>query len=129
MRVEDVVEALVSAKDRQGIEGASLLVTGPPILSAREYVAELVKHGGTATGDRGRSAFRYWIADLVKEGAKNLVRHPNRRWPSLHDWRCRSHAARYDSRETESALDWHPVADATTLIQRGIVDVVRAGQR
>jgi nucleoside-diphosphate-sugar epimerase len=127
--VDDVVEALVKAKDRPGIEGTSLLVTGPPLLSAREYVAELAKHGGTATVDRSRSAFRYWLADLVKEGAKNLVRHPNRRWPSLHDWRCRSQAARYDSGETQRALDWHPVADAATLIQRGIIDVVRAGER
>jgi predicted dehydrogenase/nucleoside-diphosphate-sugar epimerase len=127
--VDDVVDALVKAKDRPGIEGASLLVAGPPLLSAREYVAELVRHGGTATVEESRSAHRFWLADLVKEGAKNLVRHPNRRWPSLHDWRCRSHSSVYDSSETEKALDWHAVADVETLVERGIVDVVRAGEK
>jgi predicted dehydrogenase/nucleoside-diphosphate-sugar epimerase len=127
--VDDVVDALLRAKDAQCIEGQSLLVTGPPLLSAREYVAALVEHGGTKTREEGRSAWRYWSADMVKEVAKNVVRHPNRRWPSVHDWRCRSHAASYDSKGTQELLDWHPVADKELLIERGIVDVVRAGAR
>jgi nucleoside-diphosphate-sugar epimerase/predicted dehydrogenase len=127
--LDDVVDALVKAKDREGIQGAALLVTGPPLLSAREYVAALVRHGGTAAVESIRSPLRYWLADMIKEGAKNLVRHPNRRWPSLHDWRCRSHAARYDSAGTGVALDWHPAADVETLVQRGVIDVVRAGER
>jgi hypothetical protein len=53
-----------------------------------------------------------------------VVRHPNRRWPSLHDWRCQSHSARYDGRMTEQALGWRPVADRETMVARGIVGAV-----
>lgn len=127
--VEDVVDALVKAKDRDGIAGRALLVTGPALLSAREYVAALAEHGGTRPAEQSRSAMRYWFADLVKETAKNIVRHPNRRWPSLHDWRCRSHASRYDSSDTQTALDWHPTADRATLVQRGIVEALDAYEK
>jgi nucleoside-diphosphate-sugar epimerase len=61
---------------------------------------------------------------MIKELAKNAVRHPNRRWPSLHDWRCQSHRARFDSRMTEQALGWRPVSDRETLVKRGVVDAV-----
>ncbi|MCP3730822.1 NAD-dependent epimerase/dehydratase family protein [Sphingomonas sp. MG17] len=124
--VDDVVDALVIAKDREGIAGRSLLVTGPPLLSARDYVEALKAYGNNATSGEPRSAHRYWLADMFKEIAKNIVRHPNRRWPSVHDWRCRSHAAYYDSSETQIALDWRPVADRETLIRRGIVEALDA---
>jgi hypothetical protein len=60
---------------------------------------------------------------MVKELAKNAVRHPNRRWPSLHDWRCNAQSARYDSRQTQEVLGWRPAADRATLV-RGISDAV-----
>jgi hypothetical protein len=62
---------------------------------------------------------------MIKELAKNAVRHPNRRWPSLHDWRCQSHRAHYDGRLSELALGWRPVADRDAMIARGIGDAVR----
>jgi nucleoside-diphosphate-sugar epimerase len=62
---------------------------------------------------------------MIKEIAKNAVRHPNRRWPSLHDWRCQSHCARYDAGMTEQALGWRPVADRDTMVVRGIADAVK----
>jgi len=77
---------------------------------------------GTQIDARPRSAWRNWVTDMVKELAKNAVRHPNRRWPSLHDWRCQSHSARYDSRMTEQVLGWRPIADRETMVARGIAD-------
>jgi DNA-directed RNA polymerase specialized sigma24 family protein len=99
-------------------------VTSPPLLSARDYVNELEMRMGTRIDARSRSATRNWVADMVKELAKNAVRHPNRRWPSLHDWRCQAHCAQFDSRMTEQALDWRPVADRKTMVTRGIADAV-----
>ena len=64
------------------------------------------------------------IADLVKELAKNAVRHPNRRRSSLHDWQCDSQNARFDARMSEQALGWRPVADRDTMVARGITDAV-----
>jgi nucleoside-diphosphate-sugar epimerase len=73
---------------------------------------------------RPRSALRNWAADMIKELAKNAVRHPNRRWPSLHDWQCTSQRAHYDSRMTEQALGWHPINHREELEARGIAQAV-----
>ena len=123
--VDDVADALVRALDAPGIEGQTLLLTSPPLLTAREYVNAVAAHMGTKIDARPRSAWRYWADDMVKELAKNVVRHPNRRWPSLHDSKCQAHRARYDSRMTEQALGWHPVADRATMIELGIVAAVQ----
>ena len=120
--VDDVADALVRALDAPGIEGQTLLITSPPLMTARNYVEAVAAHMGTQIDARPRSAWRNWVTDMVKELAKNAVRHPNRRWPSLHDWRCQSHSARYDSRMTEQVLGWRPIADRETMVARGIAD-------
>jgi nucleoside-diphosphate-sugar epimerase/predicted dehydrogenase len=122
--VDDVADALVRALDAPGIEGQTLLLTSPPLLTAREYVDAVALHMGTRIVARSRAAWRNWAADMIKELAKNAVRHPNRRWPSLHDWQCQSHSARYDGGMTEQALGWRPVADRDTMVARGIADAV-----
>lgn len=122
--VDDVADALVRALDAPGIDGQTLLLTSPPLMTAREYVEAVSAQMGTRIEARARPAWRNWAADMVKELAKNAVGHPNRRWPSLHDWRCNSHCARYDSRMTQEALGWRPVADRETLVARGIADAV-----
>ncbi len=122
--VDDVADALVRCLDAEGIAGQTLLVTSPPLLTAREYVAEVARCMATDIDARPRPAWRFWLADLVKELAKNAVRHPNRRWPTLHDSRCASHSARFDGSMTEQALNWRPVSDRATLVSRGIADAV-----
>jgi nucleoside-diphosphate-sugar epimerase/predicted dehydrogenase len=122
--VDDVADALVRALDAPGIEGQTLLLTSPPLMSARDYVAAVAAHMHTRIDAQPRSAWRNWADDMFKELAKNAVRHPNRRWPSLHDWQCQSHSARFDARMTEQALGWKPAADRETLVARGIVEAV-----
>jgi nucleoside-diphosphate-sugar epimerase len=122
--VDDVADALVKAMTAPGAVGRSFVLTSEPMLTAKEYVAELSARSGAKVKATARSPWRYWAADLVKELAKNLVRHPNRRWPTLHDWRCRTHRAYYDSRETRSVLGWEPVSDRDTMVKRGIHDAV-----
>jgi predicted dehydrogenase/nucleoside-diphosphate-sugar epimerase len=122
--VDDVADALARALEAPGIEGQTLLLTSPPLLTAREYVDAVASHMGTRIVARSRAAWRNWTADMIKELAKNAVRHPNRRWPSLHDWRCQSHSARYDGAMTERTLGWRPVADRDTMVARGIGDAV-----
>jgi nucleoside-diphosphate-sugar epimerase/predicted dehydrogenase len=123
--VDDVADALVRALDAPGIEGQTLLLTSPPLMTARDYIEAVAKCMGTRIDARPRPAWRYWASDMVKELAKNAVRHPNRRWPSLHDWQCHSNCARFDSRMTEQALGWRPVADRETMAARGIADAVK----
>lgn len=122
--VDDVAEALTKALDRPAIIGKTLLLTSPPLLSARDYVAEVARCMGSTIDARSRSAWRYWLADLVKELAKNAIRHPNRRWPTLHDAQCQTHCAQYDARMTEVDLDWHPVSARDPLVSRGISEAV-----
>ena len=122
--VDDVADALARALDAQGIEGQTLLLTSPPLLTAREYVDAVATYMGAQIDAVRRSALRNWMADMTKELAKNAIRHPNRRWPSLHDWQCQSHLARYDSRMTEQVLGWRPVSDRETMVTRGIRDAV-----
>jgi predicted dehydrogenase/nucleoside-diphosphate-sugar epimerase len=122
--VNDVADALVLALDAPGIEGQTLLLTGPPLMTARDYIEAIAKCMGTRIDARPRPAWRNWASDMVKELAKNAVRHPNRRWPSLHDWQCYSNSARFDSRMTEQMLGWRPVADLETMTARGVADAV-----
>ena len=122
--VDDVADALVRALDVPGIEGQTLLLTSPPLMTAHDYVDALAAYMRTRIEARPRSAWRNWVADMVKELGKNAVRHPNRRWPSLHDWRCYSNSARFDSRMTEQVLGWRPTADRETMVARGIADTV-----
>lgn len=122
--VEDVADALVRGMEAPGIEGQTFLLTSPPMMTARDYVAALSKRMDARIDARPRAAWRNWMSELVKELAKNAIRHPNRRWPTLHDWRCNSHSSRYDSGMTEEKLDWHPVRDKEAMVARGITDAV-----
>ena len=123
--VDDVADALVRALGVPGIEGQTLLLTSPPLMSARDYVGAASLHMAARIDARPRSAWHYWAAEMMKELAKNAVRHPNRRWPTLHDWQCASHRARYDGRMSEQALGWRPIADRQTLELRGIAEAVK----
>ncbi len=127
VHVDDVADALARAATTPGIEGKDLLISGPPLLSARDYVAALEQAAGTRIEAKPGSPYRFWLADAVKEAAKNAVRHPNARRSTLHDWQCRAHVSRYDASGTEQALDWHPISDKQKLIDRGIVEAVGAG--
>jgi len=98
--------------------------SSPPLMSARDYVAALSQRMDARIDARPRAAWRNWMSELVKELAKNAIRHPNRRWPTLHDWRCNSHSSRYDGAMTEGTLDWRPVKDKDTMVARGIADAV-----
>jgi nucleoside-diphosphate-sugar epimerase/predicted dehydrogenase len=122
--VSDVADALARAASVPGIDGQTLLLTSPPLMTARDYVEAVSAHLRAHIEARPRSMWRYWAADMIKETVKNLIRHPNRRWPSLHDWRCSSHCARYDSHQTEQVLGWRPVSDRDTMVARGIADTV-----
>lgn len=124
--VDDVADALVRAMDAPGIIGGSFLLTSDPLLSARDYVAEVSARSRIRIHTSQRPAWRFWVGDLIKEVAKNLIRHPNRRWPSLHDWQCRAHRSTYENSASRKALGWNPVSDRETLIERGIGDAVRA---
>ena len=123
--VDDVAAALMLGLDKPGIEGQSFLLTDAPLLSAREYVDALSACSETKVRALPTHIWKFFLLDLLKEGAKSAIRHPNRKRASYHDWACRSHAARYDNRQTREALDWQPAGDRDVMVERGIAAAVR----
>ncbi len=118
--VDDVANALVLALDKPGIEGQAFLVTDAPLLSAREYVAALARASGTRIQALATPLAVHFAKDAVKEIVKHAINHPNRRVPTLHDWQCRAHRARYDSAQTQRVLGWQPAGNKDALISSGV---------
>jgi len=123
--VDDVAEGLALGMEVPGIEGRSFLLTDAPLLTAREYVAEVAAASATRISAPPTPIWRFFALDVAKEAVKHLIRHPNRRVPSYRDWSCRAHRARYDSSETQRVLGWKPAATREAMVERGIVAAVR----
>lgn len=118
--VDDVAEALALALDAPGIDGETFLLTDQPFMSARDYVAAVEARAGGGITAASYPIWRYFLTDLVKEGLKNAIRHPNRRSASYHDWASRAHRSAYDSSKTIEMLGWKPAGSREALIERGI---------
>jgi nucleoside-diphosphate-sugar epimerase len=127
--VEDVANALVLALDAPGIEGQSFLLTDEPLLSGRDYVEAVSAACGTRIRAVAAPAWTSYAGDLLKEAAKHLISHPNRKIPSYRDWDSRSHRAHYDSSKTRDVLGWKPAGTREALIERGIAEAVREFMR
>ncbi len=127
--VEDVATALVLALGRYEIAGKTFLLTDDPFISGKEYVDIVSKEIGTKLRAESTPIWKFFIIDSFKEGAKNLIKHPNRKIPSYRDWDSRSHRARYDSTKTKEMLGWQPAGSKEKLVENGIVAAVREFSR
>jgi predicted dehydrogenase/nucleoside-diphosphate-sugar epimerase len=123
--VDDVAEGLALGMEVPGIEGRTFLLTDAPLLTAREYGEEVEAASSTRISAPATPIWRFFVLDAAKEADKHLIRHPNRRVPSYHDWSCRAHRARYDNGETRRALGWQPAATREALVEHGVVAAVR----
>jgi nucleoside-diphosphate-sugar epimerase len=123
--VEDVADALVLALNKADIAGQTFLLTDEPLLSGRDYVDIVSAESGTKLRAEPMPIWKFFMIDAFKEGAKNLIKHPNRKVPSYRDWDSRSHRARYDSTKTKDILGWQPAGTKAKLIENGIVSAVR----
>jgi nucleoside-diphosphate-sugar epimerase/predicted dehydrogenase len=123
--VEDVASALVLALGRDDIAGKTFLLTDEPLISGKEYIDIVSKEIGTKLRAESTPIWKFFVIDIFKEGAKNLIKHPNRKIPSYRDWDSRSHRASYDSSKTRQILGWKPAGTKDILVERGIVSAVR----
>jgi hypothetical protein len=110
---------------KESIAGQIFLLTDEPFLSGRDYVDIVSKQSGTRLRSEPTPIWKFFMIDVFKEGAKNLIKHPNRKMPSYRDWDSRSHRARYDSTKTKEMLGWRPAGLKEVLIEKGIVSAVR----
>jgi len=119
--VEDCADALARMADAPDIEGRALLLVGPPLLGAQEYLDELERCGGLRLQRSAAAPWGLYLDDVAKWLVKVAVRHPGRsRRPSYRDFASRTHAAPYDCAETRAALGWTPCGDRAELVEKGI---------
>ena len=123
--VDDVADALVLGLDKPGIEGQAFLLTDAPLLTAREYVAEVSRLTATRLRATPTPVWKFFLLDVAKEAVKNAIRHPNRKRPSYHDWACRQLAARFDNSHSRQVLGWQPAGTREAIVERGIAASVR----
>jgi nucleoside-diphosphate-sugar epimerase len=119
--VNDVASGLVKAMEVPGIEGRSYNFVDLPMLSARDYIAELEKIGGFNIDARSGSIWRFYLSDMLKWPIKVAVKHPDaQRMPSYSDWESRTQKAVFDCSRTREELGWAPASDPERLLQEGI---------
>ena len=119
--VSDVAAALVRATQVPEIEGRSYNLVDLPLLSARDYLAELQRCTGTVLDVRYRPIFQFYLIDLAKWLVKVMVRHPGRgRIPSYRDWESRTHKAVFDCSRARKELAWAPASDRQRIVDEGI---------
>ena len=119
--VEDVASALVLGLDKPDIEGKTFLLTDQPFLSGKQYVDIVSDEIGTRIRSEPTPILKFFLIDFIKEAAKHLIRHPNRRIASFRDWDSRSHRAQYDSSKTQEILGWKPAGTRELLVEKGII--------
>ena len=124
--VEDCAEAILCAlKAGPDVIGRTDNIVGPVRLSAREYIdalAEalhrpLIYHPSAVWRMQGVEIAKWMIKRV---GGRSVP------WPSARDLQSRGMLARFDTAQTESALNWRPQADRAAFIERGIVAPAKA---
>jgi predicted dehydrogenase/nucleoside-diphosphate-sugar epimerase len=119
--VQDVAAALVRCIQTDGIEGRSYNLIDVPLLSAREYLAELQRLAGIKLTIFHRSILWFYLSDLLKWAVKLAVGHPDRaRIPSYRDWESRTQKAIFDCSRAREDLGWAPSSDRQRMINEGI---------
>ena len=64
--VDDVAEGLALGMDAPGIEGQTFLLTDEPLLSAREYVAEVAAASATRIDAAPTPIWRFFVLDVAR---------------------------------------------------------------
>lgn len=118
--VDDVASALVRAGEVDGVIGETINLVAETDITARDYVSALASATRTQIDAKPRSILRYFAGDFLKYCVKVLVRFPERRRPSYHDWRARTNRSRFDCSKAKRLLGWRPITDRAAIMRDGI---------
>jgi len=118
--VDDTASALATAVSAPNIAGKTYNLVGEPLLSARDYLTQVERAGALRLDQRPTPMWRFYAFDLMKYVIKVLVRHPERQWPSYHDWQSRTQRSWIASVGAKSDLAWHPESGLAEMIEQGI---------
>ena len=123
--VRDLSEAMARAIEVSDIDGDSFNLSGPPLITANEYLDEFEREAGLQLKRVPTSGMRYYSEAFGKWMIKAAGRDPKAAFPSYADGQGRSFASLFDSAKAQRELDWSPVRDRETLIAEGIHVPVR----
>jgi predicted dehydrogenase/nucleoside-diphosphate-sugar epimerase len=124
--VDDVAAGLVLCMQKAGIEGRSYNLIDAPLMSARDYIAELERLAGMKVDVSYRPIRSFFMEDFGKWLVKLAVKHPDAvRRPSYHDWESRTQKAFFDCAQTRSELGWTPASNSDALKSEGIAGSLR----
>ncbi len=119
--VTDVADALVRGIETPSIEGKIYNLVDVPLLTAREYLAELQRLASLTLDIRYEPIFKFYLNDMIKWILKVVLGHPDRhRIPSYFDWESRTQRAHFESRRARDELGWKPASDRKRIIDEGI---------
>ncbi len=124
--VDDIVDGLISAMEKEGIEGNTYNLSAESCISAQDYVSEVEKVLGSQIAKTYTHYLKHYMGDMVKWLIKIPARHPDaERRPSIRDWRCREQHASFDTTKAQQDLNWQPVNDREIIIEKGIREPTR----
>ena len=118
--VDDVADAMVAAMTAPDVAGRAFNLVGPPLLTARDYIAELEAYTGMKFEVAPRPIWRVYGNEFSKWLVKVGVRHQPRHRPRLKEWLARGHLSPYDTSGSARLLGWKPTSDRATVIEQGV---------
>jgi predicted dehydrogenase/nucleoside-diphosphate-sugar epimerase len=118
--VEDVVAALVTGLNTQGIEGESFNLVADSRLGALDYLKALEEYASVEFQKIPTPPWKFYLVDVAKWLVKRVIRHHDRRRPSYRDWETRTQQALYDCSKARMLLNWNPTSAPAEIIRRGI---------
>ncbi len=128
--VDDVANGLLltAQADDAVAKGQSFNLIGDPMLSARDYFAEIGEANDVLMRARPTPIWSYFAVDVVKYWAKRLLaKRQGLTKPSFRDWQSRAQLSPFQNDKAKEMLGWQPEMDRQRFIQRGIVDAALFG--
>jgi nucleoside-diphosphate-sugar epimerase len=123
--VEDVAAGMILAQHAVQAVGKTFTLTDEPLLSARDYLAEIERAGGVKLQKHYTPTWWFYAAECMKYAVKIAVNHTNRTVPSWRDWNARREMSLYDTTSARQVLGWKPKGERAAIIERGVHRPVR----
>ncbi|MDD7971438.1 NAD-dependent epimerase/dehydratase family protein [Roseinatronobacter alkalisoli] len=118
---EDVARALVLMAQKDGIDGQSFNLVGPPLLSAQDWFDAIAAHTGTRIAVSKGNLVLFWGMDWVKYTLKRYaLGRGGLEQPLLADWRSRAHLSPFANSRACQVLGWAPEADRAAFIRKAL---------
>jgi nucleoside-diphosphate-sugar epimerase len=119
--VDDVADGLVLAMENEDAKGQSFNLIGDPMLSGKDYFAEIGAAYGVSMRAQATPIWVYFTVDVAKYWLKRLLAGKSGiTKPSYRDWKSRAQFSPYENSKAKKQLGWMPESDREAFINRGI---------